>query len=90
MRLAGSFAGKHEKALQQLFDRVLAVERPRFRLGRDHCHAAGGDTAVAIGVGALLRLRRGGHTVEDGRCSVVLRIEPITGMKAGPLLVASR
>jgi hypothetical protein len=32
----------------------------------------------------------GGHTVEDGRCSVVLRIEPITGMKAGPQLVASR
>jgi hypothetical protein len=33
----------------------------------------------------------GGYTVEDGRCSVVLRIEPATGSRAAPAprLVAS-
>jgi hypothetical protein len=42
---------------------------------------------------ALSRLcDEGGYTVEEGRCSVVLRIEPVTGVSPGvtPWLVASR
>jgi hypothetical protein len=31
-----------------------------------------------------------GYTVEDGRCSVVLRIEPVTAVSTAPGLVASR
>jgi hypothetical protein len=50
------------------------------------------DLRAAVEEAVAFVCDEGGYTVEDGRCSVVLRIEPVTGMSAptNRRLVASR
>jgi hypothetical protein len=69
------------------------VERSGAEILRHHSRpCARPELRAAVEDALAFVCDEGGYTVEDGRCSVVLRIEPVTSMSAAPAprLVASR